>query len=113
MTRGILTTAYASLAPGNIKADEKGEKELRDLYLDFYKDEPFVKVTDSPPHTKHTYGSNNCLVYPAIDKRTGRVIVISCIDNLVKGAAGQAIENMNLMLGLPETTGLEAPAVFP
>ena len=113
MTRGILTTGYAPLASGKIAAGKKGEKELRQLYLDFYKNEPFVRVVDSPPHTKHTLGNNLCLVYPTIDHRAGRLIVISCLDNLVKGAAGQAIQNMNLMLGLPETTGLEALSVFP
>ena len=108
MTRGILTTAYAPLVPGKI-----GKDELRGLYLDFYKDEPFTLVTDAPPHTKLTWGNNLCLVHPTIDDRTGRLIVVSAIDNLVKGAAGQAIQNMNLMLGLPETTGLETLAVYP
>jgi N-acetyl-gamma-glutamyl-phosphate reductase len=108
MTRGILTTCYAPLASG-----KKGEKQLKELYLDFYKDEPFVRVVDSPPHTKHTLGNNLCLVYPTIDHRTGRLIVISCIDNLVKGAGGQAIQNMNLMLGLPEATGLGSLSIFP
>jgi N-acetyl-gamma-glutamyl-phosphate reductase len=107
MTRGILSTCYAPLAK------KIGEKELKKLYTDFYQDEPFVRVTDAPPHTKHTWGSNICLVYPALDPRTGRLIVISCIDNLLKGAAGQAIQNMNIMLGLPETTGLEALAIYP
>lgn len=107
MTRGILTTCYAPLV------NKMAEKELKKLYTDFYKDEPFVRVTSSPPHTKHTWGSNLCLVYPAIDPRAGRLIVISCIDNLVKGAAGQAIQNMNIMLGLPEATGLEALALYP
>jgi len=113
MTRGILTTCYAPLASGKIATGKKGEKELRELYLDFYKNEPFVRVASSPPHTKHTWGSNLCLVYPTIDQRAGRLVVISCIDNLVKGASGQAIQNMNLMLGLPETTGLEALSIFP
>jgi len=108
MTRGILTTAYATPASG-----KKGIEEIRKLYLDFYKDEPFVRVADSPPHTKQTSGSNLCLVYPTIDRRTGRLVVISAIDNLVKGAAGQAIQNMNLMLGFPETMGLEALPVYP
>jgi N-acetyl-gamma-glutamyl-phosphate reductase len=112
MTRGILTTAYAKLS-GKMAAGKKGEEELTSLYRDFYRDEPFVRVVESPPHTKHTWGSNNCLIHPAIDHRTGRLIVISCIDNLVKGAAGQAIQNMNLMLGLPETTGLQSPAICP
>ena len=113
MTRGILTTAYAPLVSGKIDKGEKGKAELRKLYLDFYQNEPFVRVTELPPHTKHTWGNNLCLVYPTIDERTGRLIVISCIDNLVKGAAGQAVQNMNLMLGLPETTGLEAIAIYP
>ena len=107
MTRGILSTCYAPLAK------KIGEKELRKLYQDFYKDEPFVGVTDAPPHTKHTWGNNFCLVYPVIDPRANRLIVVSCIDNLMKGAAGQAVQNMNIMLGFPETTGLEALAVYP
>ncbi len=113
MTRGILTTGYATLIPGKIATGEKGTEEIRQIYRDFYKDEPFVRITEAPPHTKHTWGSNHCLVFPTIDLRTGRLVVISCLDNLVKGAAGQAIQNMNLMLGLPETTGLKALAVFP
>jgi len=112
MIRGILTTCYTSLTD-KLYSSKKGEAEIRQIYLDFYKEEPFVKVTASPPHTKHTSGSNLCLVYPTIDMKTGKLIIISCIDNLVKGAAGQAIQNMNLMLGLPETTGLEAMAVYP
>jgi N-acetyl-gamma-glutamyl-phosphate reductase len=68
---------------------------------------------DSPPQTKHTWGSNRCLLYPTVDARTERLVVVSCLDNLVKGAAGQAVQNMNLMLGLAETTGLEDLAVYP
>ena len=113
MTRGILTTCYARHSPGKIAAGEKGKEELRQLYLDFYRDEPFVKITELPPHTKHTLGNNLCLIHPTIYHRTGRLIIISCIDNLVKGAAGQAIQNMNLMLGFPEVTGLEALAIYP
>ena len=113
MTRGILTTAYAPLVPGKLGEGKSSVEQLKSVYQDFYKDEPFVKVSASPPHTKHTWGNNMCLVYPTIDARTKRLIVISAIDNLVKGAAGQAIQNMNIMLGLPETTGLEAPAVYP
>jgi len=113
MTRGILTTCYALIASGKVSVDQKGEKKLFQLYQNFYKDEPFVRVVESPPHTKHTWGNNLCLIHPAIDTRTGRLIVISAIDNLVKGAAGQAVQNMNLMLGLAETTGLEALAIYP
>ena len=113
MTRGILTTCYATLASGKVTADKGGEEELRQLYLDFYQDKPFVRIVEASPHTKHTWGSNLCFIYPTIDYRTGRLIVISCIDNLVKGGAGQAIQNMNLMLGLHEVVGLQAPAIYP
>ncbi len=113
MTRGILTTAYARLAPGRLASGQKGQEELKKLYRDFYQNEFFVRVVDSPPHTKHTGGNNLCLVHPTLDQRTGKLIVVSAIDNLVKGAAGQAIQNMNLMLGLPESSGLEALAVYP
>jgi len=107
MTRGILTTCYATLT------GKKGIEAIRKLYRDFYQDEPFVRVAGTPPHTKQTWGSNFCLVYPTIDQRTGKLVVISAIDNLVKGAAGQAVQNMNIMLGLPEATGLESLAVYP
>jgi N-acetyl-gamma-glutamyl-phosphate reductase len=107
MSRGILTTCYAKLAAG------KKMEEIRELYQEFYRGEPFVKVVDSPPQTKQTWGSNLCLIYPAIDRRTGRLIVISCIDNLVKGGAGQAVQNMNLMLGIPEETSLDGVSVYP
>ena len=113
MTRGILTTGYATLSPGKVAAGARGKAELRDLYRDFYQDKPFVRVVAASPHTKHTWGSNLCLIYPTIDRRGEKRIVISALDNLVKGAAGQAIQNMNLMLGLPETTGLEALAIYP
>ncbi len=112
MTRGILTTCYAQLADGGLASDD-AEAEVRGLYEDFYRDEPFVRVVSEPPQTKHTWGSNVCLVYPTVDARTGRLVVVSCIDNLVKGAAGQAIQNMNVMLGFAETAGLERPAVYP
>ena len=87
--------------------------EVRDIYQDYYGNEPFVHVTNVPPQTKHTLGSNNCLVYPTIDEETERLVVVSCLDNLVKGAAGQAVQNMNLMFGLEETTGLKNPSLYP
>jgi len=112
MTRGILSTIYAHLS-GRLEASKDGIAELKTLFQDFYKDEPFVRISPAPPHSKDTTGSNMCLIYPTIDIRSGRVIIISAIDNLVKGAAGQAIQNMNIMLGFPETTGLEAAALYP
>ena len=113
MTRGILTTGYATLSPGKVAAGEKGREELRDLYLEFYRDKPFVRVVEASPHTKHTWGNNLCLIHPTIDRSGQKLIVISAIDNLVKGAAGQAVQNMNLMLSLPEITGLESLAIYP
>jgi N-acetyl-gamma-glutamyl-phosphate reductase len=113
MTRGILTTGYATLVPGKLAEGIKGKDELKELYRAFYKNEHFVKVVDFPPHTKYVWGSNFCLIYPTIDLRTGRLIVISAIDNLIKGAAGQAIQNMNVMLGFMEPKGIDAPALYP
>ncbi len=113
MTRGILTTVYATASAGALGSGDEGVAALRELYNDFYRDQPFVTIADAPPHTKHTWGSNHCLIYPTIAPDTGKVIVVSCLDNLVKGAAGQAVQAMNLMLGLPEVTGLQAPALYP
>jgi N-acetyl-gamma-glutamyl-phosphate reductase len=113
MTRGILSTCYAPLQPGALPTGDAAKDAVREVYRDFYAGEPFVRVVDSPPGTKQTRGSNLCLVYPTIDVRTDRLVVVSVLDNLVKGAAGQAIQNMNAMLGLPETMGLDAPAVYP
>ncbi len=107
MTRGMMSSCYTKLKR------EVSVNELNEIYQDFYKDEPFVRVVDNPPQTKQTLGSNFCLIHPIIDVRTGRLIVISCIDNLVKGGAGQAVQNMNLMLGLPEVMGLEQRAIYP
>ena len=107
MVRGILATCYAPLRGEMTKA------AVRELYHEFYRDEPFVRVTATPPQTKQTTGSNMCLVYPAIDERAGRLVVVSCLDNLVKGAAGQAVQNMNLMLGMQEEQGLTAFPLYP
>ena len=112
MTRGILATCYAELnqdVPGSTTTTE----EVRSLYSEYYANEPFIHVVEQPPHTKWTYASNACFIYPMVDTRTRRLLVISCLDNLVKGAAGQAIQNANRLYGLPETSGLPAIAVFP
>jgi len=113
MTRGILSTCYAPIVPGQLPAGDAGKQAVRDLYGEAYSGEPFVRVVDAPPSTKQTRGNNMCLVYPTVDVRADRLVVVSVLDNLVKGAAGQAIQNMNAMMGLPETTGLDAPAVYP
>jgi N-acetyl-gamma-glutamyl-phosphate reductase len=107
MTRGILATCYGTLV------EPMPVSTVRDLYCSFYDGHPFVRIVAKPPQTKHTLGSNLCLIYPTIDQRTGQLLVISCIDNLVKGASGQAIQNMNLMLGLDETVGVDVVPVYP
>jgi len=107
MTRGIHATCFAPLRAG------VGQAQLDDAYREFYAAAPFTLVSGDPPHIKHTFGSNRCLVHSVADTRNGMLVAVGVLDNLVKGAAGQAIENMNLMLGLPQTAGLEAPAVYP
>jgi N-acetyl-gamma-glutamyl-phosphate reductase len=112
MTRGILATCYADLKP-DASQRVVTVAEVRSLYEEYFAGEPFVRVVDQPPHTKWTYGSNSCLIYPTVDTRTGRLLVISCLDNLVKGAAGQAIQNANRLYGLPETAGLPVMSLYP
>jgi len=107
MTRGIMATCYARMA-GSVS-----RTELLGRYRQFYAGQPFVRVVETPPATKHTWGSNYCFICPWVYEQTGRVVVTAAIDNLVKGAAGQAIQNMNLMLGHAETAGLEALPIFP
>ena len=111
MTRGILTTCYATLKPGLPHGGLQAA--VREAYESFYEDAPFVHVAAGPPETKHTLGNNDCLVYPTVDARTGRLVAVGCIDNLVKGAAGQAIQNMNLMFGMAEDEGLRQLALYP
>jgi N-acetyl-gamma-glutamyl-phosphate reductase len=113
MTRGILSSCYAPLRAAGSWVKGDGNQRIQDLYRDFYAGHPFVRVTPTPPQTKQTLGNNLCLIHPTVDARTGRLIVISCLDNLVKGAAGQAVQNMNLMSGFPETESLEALALYP
>ncbi|MBA2392984.1 MAG: N-acetyl-gamma-glutamyl-phosphate reductase [Ktedonobacteraceae bacterium] len=110
MTRGILATCYANLQPGQRLPDADN---VRNIYKEYYADEPFVHVVDTPPHTKWSYGSNHCFIHPFIDTRTQRLVVLSCLDNLVKGAAGQAVQNANLLYGFSETAGLSSLGVNP
>ncbi len=109
MNRGILATAYANLKEGVT------EEMVRAAYDKYYADETFVRVLDQNvcPQTKWVEGSNYVDVNFVIDKRTNRVIMMGAIDNLVKGAAGQAVQNMNLMFGLPENEGLALVPMFP
>jgi N-acetyl-gamma-glutamyl-phosphate reductase len=109
MNRGILSTAYCRLrTPMTTEA-------LRVRYQDFYKAEPFVRLLESTQAVNpgHVRGSNFCHLGVTADTRTGWVVTLAALDNLVKGAAGQAIQAMNLMLGLPEEQGLAAPGLFP
>ena len=113
MTRGILASSYAPLREERVGSGDAARDAVREVYEHFYADEPFVRVVDEPPMTKQTTGNNICVVYPTVDLRTNRLMVISCLDNLVKGAAGQAVQNMNLMFGLPEDEGLVQLALYP
>lgn len=113
MTRGILVSCYAPLRDGAVPDGEAGRDAVRDIYNEYYEGEPFAKVAPDAPQTKHTYGNNDCVIYPTIDLRANRLIVIACLDNLVKGAAGSAVQNMNVMCGFDETAGLEQLALYP
>ena len=108
MNRGILSTAYARM---------KGQldiAELRTLYRDFYKGERFVRLLEGAmPNPRHVRGANYCDIAVHLDRRAGWIVTVAAIDNLIKGAAGQAIQAMNLMLGYPEETGLVAPGIYP
>ena len=108
MSRGLLATCYA-----DVKEPSLSIEEVRAVYTDYYANEPFIRVIDTAPHTKWTTGTNLCLIYPTLDRYTGRLMVVSCLDNLVKGAAGAAVQNANLVAGLPETTGLPTMALMP
>ena len=107
MTRGILSACHVRPTRPITQA------ELDDLYATAYADEPFVTVVAAPPATKHVTGSNHVRVHVSLDERTGRILAIGVEDNLVKGAAGQAIQAFNLVHGLPETAGLEQLPLAP
>lgn len=109
MNRGILVTAYGTLKKGVT------EEQVRAAYNKYYENELFVRVLDGDltPQTKWVEGSNFVDVNFKIDKRTNRVVMMGAMDNLVKGAAGQAVQNMNLLFGLPEQKGLKLIPMFP
>ena len=109
MNRGILATIYVHLAAGVGAEDLQAELARR------YREEPFARVLpfQSLPATRHVRGTNLCLIAVHPGRLPGRAILLSVIDNLVKGASGQALQNMNVMLGLPETTALEQAPLFP
>jgi len=109
MTRGILSTAYVRLAQPHTSDD------LTSLYRKFYKDEPFIRVLNpgQSPNPSHTRGANRCDISAFVDPRTGTAVLIAALDNLVKGAAGQAIQSFNLMQGWDETLGLQDAGLYP
>jgi len=105
--RGILTTAY-------IKVNSPiSQDDLEQMFKSFYENEPFIRLTNRPPQVKDVKGSNFADIYPIYDEVNKLIIVYSAIDNLVKGAAGQAIHNMNIRVGLDETTGLQLAPLNP
>ncbi len=107
--RGIMSTLYASLPKAMT------EEEVLSIYEAFYKDDQFVRVFNStaPIGSPHVRGTNYCNLVVSVDSRTQRLRIVSYIDNLVKGQAGSALQNMNLIFGLPETTGLDRPGMYP
>jgi N-acetyl-gamma-glutamyl-phosphate reductase len=107
ITRGLIATCTARLAPGVTAAD------VAKAVGDRYAGEPFVRAVAEPPETKYVSGSNGALVWATADERTGMAISVCAIDNLGKGAAGQALQNANLMLGLDETAALAAGGIYP
>ena len=109
MDRGILTTLYV-----NLNKKMKVE-EVLDAFQEHYKDEPFVRIypRGKLPNTKDVRGSNYCDIGVIVNESDGRGVVVTAIDNLVKGASGQAVQNMNIMLGFPETMGLDVVPLFP
>ena len=109
MTRGILTTLYFKLK------QSMSTQDLLDVYADFYRNEPFIRVLDlgEYPQTKSVLGSNFCDIGLEVDPRTNRAIVMAATDNLVKGASGAVVQNLNLMFGYDETAGLMHPGLMP
>ncbi len=109
MCRGIMSTLYGTLSGDN------DEEAVKAVYEAFYADDAFVRVFGStaPVGSPHVRGTNYCNLVVSVDARTRRLRVVSYIDNLVKGQAGSALQNMNLLFGLPETTGLDRPGMYP
>jgi N-acetyl-gamma-glutamyl-phosphate reductase len=110
MVRGILATCYSRPAPAGATLTTAA---VMDVLHEAYDDEPFVVVIDDPPSTKSTAGSNSAHVTARVDPRTGWVVTLCALDNLVKGASGQAIQCANAALGLAETTGLPVAGLYP
>jgi N-acetyl-gamma-glutamyl-phosphate reductase len=107
MNRGLIASCYAPLRTG------KTARDVADAYAKEYAEEPFVRVLETYPVTKATLGSNWCLVHALVDEENARLVAFAALDNLVKGAAGSALQNFNARFGYPETMGLEALPLWP
>ena len=107
MNRGILMTIYAD-SNNSIDADS-----LSDIYREYYKDSPFVNIPDGSPNTSEIRGTNRCNIRVFSDNRTGKILIVTALDNLVKGQSGNAVQNANIRLGLDQTTGLNLNTIYP
>jgi len=107
MNRGIIVTTYVDIK------DSYTDESLYSLYSNYYKESPFVFVSHTSPSTSEVRGTNRCVIRAISDKRTGKVVIISVIDNLIKGQSGNAIQNANIRLGFDENTGLNITPLYP
>jgi len=107
MNRGILMTIYADLER------KISTKEIIELYTNYYLGSPFVHITSSSPNTSEVRGTNNCNIKVLIDDRTGKLLIISALDNLMKGQSGNAVQNANIRLGMDQRTGLNLNPIYP
>jgi N-acetyl-gamma-glutamyl-phosphate reductase len=107
MNRGILMTIYADSA-GTIDSES-----LSNIYKEYYKDSPFVNIINTSPNTSEIRGTNRCNIKVLSDNRTGKILIVSVLDNLVKGQSGNAVQNANIRLGLDQTTGLNLNTIYP
>lgn len=108
VNRGILSTIYFNIKVGETLTEDTAYE----IYQEFYKDEPFVRVRKGLPELSHVRGTNFCDIAVRVDEKRGKVIVIAAIDNLIKGAAGQAVQSMNIVFGFPETMGLSMLSMY-
>ena len=116
LSRGMLATSYARLSDDflvNYSNQAEATKVIRDHYRAFYANDPFVQVVDESPYTKQVAGSNYCFIHPTVNLKNRRLVVVSVLDNLTKGAGGEGVQNMNLLAGLSETTGLDMLGLYP
>ena len=107
VNRGILSTIYAKTSK------KSNQQEITEILQDYYQNKPFVNICNTPPSIKDVRGSNYCNIFATVNEKTNQLILVSVIDNLIKGASGQAIQNMNIMFGFDESTGLKALPLAP